>query len=82
VSTAPAGAASFTQSGAPDVTEQANGHAQEGEQAVEQAGHVDSMDGSAPSESSVAAVNTPPRRPVRRGASRPAGPPVSAGHDG
>ena len=82
VSTAPAGTASFTQSGAPDVTEQANGHAQEGEQVADQAGHVDSMDGSEPSESSVAAVNTPPRRPVRRGASRPAGPPVSAGHDG
>jgi ribonuclease E len=82
VSTAPAGTASFTQAGAPDVTEQANGHAQEDEEVADQAENVDSMDGSAPSESSVAAVNTPPRRPVRRGASRPAGPPVSAGHDG
>ncbi len=30
----------------------------------------------------VTAVTAPPRRPVRRGASRPAGPPVPATHDG
>jgi ribonuclease E len=82
VATAPAGTASFTQSGTPDVTEQANGHGHEAEQPADQDEHADSMDGSAPAESSAAPVNTPPRRPVRRGASRPAGPPVSATHDG
>ncbi len=81
VSTAPAGTASFTQAGA-DHPEPANGQAHGGEQVTGQAEHVDSVDGSAPSESSVPATSTPQRRPVRRGASRPAGPPVSATHDG
>jgi ribonuclease E len=38
--------------------------------------------GDAADESSVPAPVTPPRRQPRRAASRPAGPPVSAGHDG
>ncbi|GAB3435930.1 Rne/Rng family ribonuclease [Actinophytocola sediminis] len=53
--------------------EQANGHAQEAE-----ADHT-----SSPSEAADVPTVTPPaRRPVRRGASRPAGPPVNATHDG
>ncbi|MPZ81256.1 MAG: Rne/Rng family ribonuclease [Actinophytocola sp.] len=40
------------------------------------------VDRSQQPEAPVAAVTSPPRRPVRRGASRPAGPPVSATHDG
>jgi ribonuclease E len=38
--------------------------------------------GDAADESSVPAPATPPRRQPRRAASRPAGPPVAAGHDG
>jgi ribonuclease E len=84
VETVPAGTDSFTRSGEHngEVPEQTNGRAHDLEPATDQVEQPAEVDSSAPQESSVAAITTPQRRPVRRGASRPAGPPVSANHDG
>jgi ribonuclease E len=75
VSTVPAGTESFTRAGEHGGgLDEANGNPHEADQ-VEQSAKAD---GSAPQEPG----SGPLRRPVRRGGSRPAGPPVSAGHDG
>ncbi|MGH3757291.1 translation initiation factor IF-2 N-terminal domain-containing protein [Actinophytocola sp.] len=84
VSTVPAGADSFTKTGGRNggVPEQATEGAQDAEPTADQAELEPAADGSAPPESSASPVSSPPRRPVRRGASRPAGPPVHASNDG
>ncbi len=84
VETVPAGTDSFIRTGElnGEVPEHSNGRAHDPEPTTDQVELSTEVDSSAPPESSVAAVTTPQRRPVRRGASRPAGPPVSATHDG
>jgi ribonuclease E len=79
VATAPAGTESFSQDGEVEP-ESVNG--QLAHEPADQAEPAAEADVPADAEPAVATVTTPPRRPVRRGASRPAGPPVSAGHDG
>ncbi|HWM04000.1 MAG TPA: translation initiation factor IF-2 N-terminal domain-containing protein [Actinophytocola sp.] len=49
---------------------------------VDQQEQRDGEDDSEPVQPPATAVTSPPRRAVRRGASRPAGPPVHASHDG